>query len=169
MKSWIVGSKAVLALAELDPELLTSAALRDEVVAVAAGIAFESNNETADQVFEVLQSKVGPGGLDVLFDIVRSRGGTKGGRRASEILAQPEVLGRASPGLRITFEIRRATCGKKRELLDRAAEEGDARTLYELQSLHGARCKSSKDPCCFREDQAMVEAIQKLKTRLGTP
>jgi hypothetical protein len=31
---------------------------------------------------------------------------------------------------------------------------------------HGARCLSKKDPCCFREDPAMADAIKRLKARL---
>jgi len=165
-KNWIVGSKAVVALAQLDPELVTSRAQREDVIAVAAGIAFEPNNELGNQVFDVLTHKLGGEGLDLLFDIVRSRGSTKAGRRASDILSQPEVMERASPGLRITFELRKVNCSGKRALLGRAAEEGDQRTLHELQSLHGARCKNPKDPCCFREDPAVVDALQKLKARL---
>jgi eukaryotic-like serine/threonine-protein kinase len=76
-------------------------------------------------------------------------------------------MARATPALRVIFAFRRASCGGKRALFSRAAAEGDERMLFELQVLHGARCRRS-DPCCFRDDKALADAIQQLKTRLGT-
>jgi serine/threonine-protein kinase len=166
-KEMIVGAKAVLALAQLDPKLLASAALRNDVVAVAAGIAFERNSETADRVFNMLANELGSDGPDILLDIVRSRVGTNAGRRATELLAQPDVMARATPAVRITFEFRRASCEIKRTLLERAVAEGDRRTLFEMQILKDVRCRNDSDPCCFQQDAAMAEAIQKLKARLS--
>ncbi|WP_437605619.1 serine/threonine-protein kinase [Sorangium sp. So ce834] len=166
-RNWVLGAQSMLALAEADPELVLSRGLREEVVSTVAGIAFEEDNPAADKVFDLLTNRLGTGGLDVLLDIVRARGGTKAARRASEILARPEVMARATPALRITFAFRKATCNGKRALFGRAAAEGDERTLFELQVLHGARCRRN-DPCCFREDKAIADAIQQLKERLGT-
>ncbi|WP_437618914.1 protein kinase domain-containing protein [Sorangium sp. So ce1151] len=166
-RNWVLGARTMMALAEVDPEMVLSRGLREEVLSIAAGIAFEEDNPAADQVFDLLTNKLGTGGLDVLLDLVRARGGTKAARRASEILARPAVMARATPALRVTFAFRRASCGGKRALFSRAAAEGDERTLFELQVLHGARCRRT-DPCCFRDDKAIAEAIQQLKARLGT-
>ncbi|XXY13824.1 serine/threonine-protein kinase [Sorangium sp. So ce216] len=166
-RNWVLGARTMMALAEADPEMVLSRGLREEVLSIVAGIAFEEDNPAADQVFDLLTNKLGGGGLDVLLDIVRARGGTKAARRASEILARPAVMARATPALRVTFAFRRASCGGKRALFSRAAAEGDERTLFELQVLHGARCRRA-DPCCFRDDKAIAEAIQQLKARLGT-
>ncbi|KYG01097.1 hypothetical protein BE20_53855 [Sorangium cellulosum] len=167
IRNWVLGAQSMLALAEADPELVLSRGLREEVLSTVAGIAFEEDNPAADQVFDLLTNRLGTGGLDVLLDVVRARGGTKAARRASEILARPEVMARATPALRVTFAFRKATCNGKRALFGRAAAEGDERTLFELQVLHGARCRRN-DPCCFREDKAIADAIQQLKARLGT-
>jgi serine/threonine-protein kinase len=167
-KDWFAGAKALLALGQIDPDLVTGKELRQEVLAVAAGIGFESESKEADQVFAQLGSELGSGGLDVLFDIVRSRGGTKAGRRAADLLAKPEVMERATPALRIAYELRKASCTEKRALLGRAVEEGDGRALSELSIAYGTRCSSDRDPCCFREDKAMADAIKKLKERLGS-
>ncbi|WP_438014312.1 serine/threonine-protein kinase [Sorangium sp. So ce315] len=166
-RNWVHAARSMLALAEADPEMLLSRGLREEVVSTVAGIAFEEGNPAADQVFDLLTNKLGTGGLDVLLDVVRARGGTKAARRAGEILAQPAVMARATPALRVTYAFRKATCNGKRALFGRAAAEGDERTLFELQVLHGARCRRT-DPCCFRDDKAIAEAIQQLKERLGT-
>jgi eukaryotic-like serine/threonine-protein kinase len=77
-------------------------------------------------------------------------------------------MARATPALRITFELRKATCAVKRSLFERAAAEGDERTLFDLQMLRGARCKRKNDPCCLREDKSLADAIQQLKDRLRT-
>ncbi|WP_437954993.1 serine/threonine-protein kinase [Sorangium sp. So ce119] len=166
-RNWVNASRSMLALAEADPEMLLSRGLREEVLSTVAGIAFEEDNPAADQVFDLLTNKLGTGGLDVLLDVMRARGGTKAARRASEILARPAVMARATPALRVTYAFRKATCNGKRALFGRAAAEGDERTLFELQVLHGARCRRT-DPCCFRDDKAIAEAIQQLKARLGT-
>ncbi|WP_437766097.1 serine/threonine-protein kinase [Sorangium sp. So ce281] len=166
-RNWVLGARSLLALAEADPELALSRGLREEVLSTVAGIGFEEDNPAADEVFDLLTNRLGSGGLDVLLDLVRARGGTKAARRASEILARPDVMARATPALRVLFAFRRASCGGKRALFGRAAAEGDERMLFELQVLHGARCRRS-DPCCFRDDKAIADAIQQLKTRLGT-
>ncbi|WP_437791408.1 protein kinase domain-containing protein [Sorangium sp. So ce693] len=166
-RNWVLGARALLALAEADPELALSRGLREEVLSTVAGIGFEEDNPAADEVFDLLTNRLGSGGLDVLLDLVRARGGTKAARRASEILARPDVMARATPALRVIFAFRKASCGGKRALFGRAAAEGDERMLFELQVLHGARCRRS-DPCCFRDDKAIADAIQQLKTRLGT-
>ncbi|WP_049876379.1 serine/threonine-protein kinase [Sorangium cellulosum] len=166
-RNWVLGARSLLALAEADPELALSRGLREEVLSTVAGIGFEEDNPAADEVFDLLTNRLGSGGLDVLLDLVRARGGTKAARRASEILARPEVMARATPALRVLFAFRKASCGGKRALFGRAAAEGDERMLFELQVLHGARCRRN-DPCCFRDDKAIADAIQQLKTRLGT-
>ncbi|WP_437293256.1 protein kinase domain-containing protein [Sorangium sp. So ce426] len=166
-RNWVLGARSLLALAEADPELALSRGLREEVLSTVAGIGFEEDNPLADEVFDLLTKRLGSGGLDVLLDLVRARGGTKAARRASEILARPEVMARATPALRVLFAFRKASCGGKRALFGRAATEGDERMLFELQVLHGARCRRN-DPCCFRDDKAIADAIQQLKTRLGT-
>lgn len=167
IKDWMDGAKAVVALAKLEPGLLKSEELRRDVVAVAAGIGFEQSNALADQVFDVLTNGLGSEGIDILLEIVRSRGGTRAGRRAHELLERPEVLARAAPATRITFEFRTALCDEKRALLERAVAEGDGRTLFEMQILKDARCSKKRDPCCFRDDEELAGAIQQLKARLG--
>src|SRR5262249_53379517 len=99
------GATAVLALGQLDPSAFRDPAVREAAVAVAAGLAFEGNGAT-DRVFRLFTDGLGPDGLDVLFDIVRTRGGTKGAKLALDILRRPEVLGRAPPALRISLDLR---------------------------------------------------------------
>jgi serine/threonine-protein kinase len=166
IKDWVLGAKAFLALARLDPASLDDPLTGPRVVAVAAGIAYEGRSELADPVFDALSTRLGTRGLDLLYELALSRGGTRGGQRARALLARADVKEREPPALRIAFEFFVAPCATRRTLLDRAAVEGDRRTLVQLEAAHGARCANRKDPCCFREDPAMVDAIAKLKARL---
>jgi serine/threonine-protein kinase len=167
IKDWVLGAKAFLALVQLDPALLDDAGARAQIIAVAAGIAHEGRNELSDAVFDTLTNRLGPRGLDLLYEIALSRGGTRGGQRARALLAQPDVVARETPALRVAYEFFVASCAARRTLLDRAAAEGDRRTLVQMEVAHGARCANKKDPCCFREDAAMADAIAKLRARVG--
>lgn len=166
-KEWLQAARAFLALTKLDPTLLTSADMRADVVAVVAGIGFETGLAESDRVFEALTNELGSGGLDVLFDVQRSRGGTKAAVRASEILARPTVLARATPAMRIALDLRKASCPEKRNLFARAAQEGDIRALDELFIAQRASCPNLKNPCCYRDDPEMKETISKLRAKIG--
>jgi serine/threonine-protein kinase len=167
IKDWVGGSKAFVALARQDPGLLDDAGTRGRVIAVAAGIAHEGRTELGDAVFDTLDKRLGASGLDLLYDLALSRGGTRGGQRARAILGRPDVVERESPALRVAFEFFVASCVDRHGLLDRAAAEGDRRVLALLAQAHGAQCSNKKDPCCFREDPAMAAAIAKLRGRVG--
>jgi len=164
-KDWLQASRALLALTKLDPALVTGNELRGDVVAVVAGIGFETSFTESDQVFEALTNDLGSGGLDILFQVVRTRGGSKAARRANDILARPDVLDSASPALRVAFELRQASCQDKRNFFARAAEVGDSRALDELLIAQQARCSNRKDPCCYREDPEIKDAMAKLRAR----
>jgi len=166
-KEWLQASRAFLALVKLDPALVTSNELRADVVATVAGIGFESSLPESEQVFEALANDLGSGGLDILFQLMRTRGGSKAAVKATEILARPGVLDKGTPALRIALELRRTPCHDKRSLFARAVEEGDSRALDELVITQQARCPSRKDPCCYREDPEMKETISKLRAKIG--
>lgn len=164
-KDWAPAAKAFLALAQIDPELATGMELRETVLAVVTGIGFETSFPESDQVFDALTNRLGPAGLDVLFHVMRTRGGSKASVRASNILAKPEVMANATPALRIAFELRSAACPDKRALFGRAVNEGDQRALDELLILQQTRCSPKREPCCYREDQELKDSIAKLRSR----
>lgn len=159
------GADAFLALGHLDRERLREPRTRAAAVAVIVGIAFE-RNERADAVFEALTGRFGEVGLELLYEIVRSKRGTQAYQRTVPLLDDPKLLGRASPGLQVAFALLRANCPGKRELFDRAVRDGDERVLTELKALKYAKCSRRTDPCCFREDKALTEAIEALGQRL---
>ena len=151
-KDWASGTRAFLALAEIDAPAFDEPGLRGNVVAVGAGIAFEGN-ELADKMFDTMANKLGARGPDLLFEIVRSRGATRAAHRAINLLRRPDVIGRATPAMRLAFDLKMAPCNQKPKFFDAAVLEGDARSLVQLEVLKDQPCKR-KDPCCFRENKS---------------
>jgi hypothetical protein len=165
-KEWPAASEAVLTLFRLDPTTLrdhdAQAALRNTAVGLE-----DAGGEAADKFFDAL-TQSGAQGLDLLYDIARSRPGTKAGKRAMEILRRPEVKMGASPALKVLFDFREASCAGRRDLFSRMAEQGDERALGELVGQRDADC-GRRDPCCYKESRALGAAIRSLKTRLSSP
>src|SRR5262249_25110931 len=82
VKDWGYGEKTIMALARVNPKMLSSDAVRGDVVAVAAGVGFDEGSEAADELFELLTHGLGSDGLDILFELARGRGATRGGKLA---------------------------------------------------------------------------------------
>jgi serine/threonine-protein kinase len=112
----------------------------------------------ADRLFEVMTNQLGPVGLDLLYDLVATRGRAGAALRAATMLRRKGVLARGTPEMRIAFELREAPCVAKLLLLDRAVNEGDARALVVLET-QGAGCFK-------KHNRAILEATQALRSRL---
>ncbi|WP_437779498.1 protein kinase domain-containing protein [Sorangium sp. So ce1097] len=155
-RRWVKAAEALNALAERDPT-----ALRDRAIAIAArnvAIAIsKTGGELADEVFDALATRFGAEGLDVLYEIVETRGRSTPATRAAKLLRDPEVAARGTPAVRIAFELRDATCGEKLPFLDRAVTEGDKRTLVVLETAVRP---------CYTKNRAIDEAIKTLRARL---
>ncbi|WP_437334672.1 protein kinase domain-containing protein [Sorangium sp. So ce394] len=155
-RRWVKAAEALNLLAERDPT-----ALRERPVAIAArnlAIAIsKTGEELADQVFDALARRFGTAGLDVLYEIVETRGRSTPATRAAKLLRDPEVAARGTPAVRISFELRDATCGEKMPFLDRAVSEGDQRTLVVLETAVRP---------CYTKNRTIDEAIKKLRARL---
>ncbi len=152
---WAGGETAFLDLAAHDPGALRapdiSLATRDLAVAL-------ERDRRGDRLFEALTDRLGTEGLDLLYDLVATRGKVAAALRAAEVLRKPEVIARATPELRIAFVLREAPCIDKLGLLDRAVAEGDSRTLVVLQTQGVA--------CFRRNNKALQEAMAGLRTKL---
>jgi serine/threonine-protein kinase len=165
-KEWPAASEAVLTLFRLDSTAFRDhdgqAALRNTAVGLE-----DTGGDAADKFFDTL-GQSGAEGLDLLYDVARSRPGTKAGKRATEILRRPEVMMGASPALKVLFDFREASCAGRRDLFSRMAEQGDERALGELVGQRDADC-GRRDPCCYKESRALGGAIRSLKLRLSSP
>ena len=165
-KEWSTAAAAVLTLLRLDPGAFRDHDVQAALRSTAVGLE-EAGGEPADKFFDALSTQSGAEGLDLVYDIARHRGGTKAGKRATEILRRPDVMIAASPALKVLFDFREASCVGRRDLFARMAEQGDERALGELVGQRDADC-GRRDPCCYKESRALANAIRSLKTRLST-
>ncbi len=155
VRDWNGGEAAFLDLIERDP-----AALRTpEVAAATRDLAVALDREgKGDRIFDALTNRLGTAGLDVLYDLVATKGRAGAAARAAVVLRRSEVIARGSPELRVTFALREAPCADKLALLDRAVSDGDGRTLVVLQT---------QGLGCFKKhNRAVLESIHALRSRL---
>ncbi|MEJ7733247.1 MAG: hypothetical protein WKG00_29145 [Polyangiaceae bacterium] len=155
---------AFLALTERDPGAFAEAELRAPLVALAARLALDGDDR-ADEVFTALAERIGASGIDVLYEIASTRGGSKGARRAEAQLARPEVRARASMQLAVTLDLRAARCADKPGLFARAAADGDVRTLRVLDRLRAPDACRGDGQCCWYGDARLGQAAREITAR----
>ncbi|AKT38354.1 serine/threonine-protein kinase [Chondromyces crocatus] len=152
-----VGAETLLALLEREP-----GALRERPIAVAAREVAAAigrvDGELTDRVFDALARRAGSEGLDVLYEVMASRGTTPPARRAAALLRDPEITLRSTPTMQVALDLRLARCRDKLGLLERAVEEGDRRALVALE----ANVKF-----CFQKHPLVASATQRLRDRLN--
>ena len=160
-------TRALLALLAIDPaQLIGRAAIKDAaqaLVQVALG-----DEDAADQVFSALAAEqTGSAGPDMLYQLVVSHAGTKAAERANGLLAQAEVLARATPAMRAALALHRATCADKAQHFDAVAKEGDQRSLIQLMDMRPPRCNEGGG-CCQSHDARYREAFRALGERVNS-
>src|SRR6185437_11797009 len=131
-----------------------------------------------DPVFDRLANGLGTDGLDILYDLAvreqRTHNPLEGhglappasaGPRARAILGRPEALARATPAMRVAYELRRTQCSQRPLLFARAAKDGDDRALEILTSMAPPACPR-KDACCFPKLRDLERAIAEIQERI---
>ena len=129
--------------------------------------------ESQDDAFALLESRMGPRGIDILNDIAFGASGhqfPQAATRARFSLGLDAVRARASPALGVLLDFRDArTCDAKRALLDRARDHGDARLLVILQPYVATRGYGflGKVDCypCMHNDTALRDALSEIEER----
>jgi serine/threonine-protein kinase len=129
--------------------------------------------DTQDDAFALLESKMGPRGIDILYDIAYGTSGRlypQAAARAKHSLDLAEVKARASPALLVLVDFRDAkTCEDRHALLDRSRDYGDVRMLSALQSYESTRgCGFlGRSDCypCMHKDHLLGEAIAAITER----
>jgi serine/threonine-protein kinase len=168
-REWGRGAEGLATLAEVSPSSFEDRSVVNDTIAIAAGIEV-GGGEKADKVFDALTSKLGSQGLDILYEIVSTRGGSKAASRATEILRSKDVIERASPALRVAMELRDASsCRERLDLLERARTEGDTRAVAVLDNMRQLDCVSKSGECCFKTNPAVADAIKQIYARLRSP
>jgi serine/threonine-protein kinase len=115
-------------------------------------------------MFDVLATKTGTAGIDILYYLVTSKGGSKASKAADAMLADPKIVARGSEAMQVAWELRNAPCAKKRDLFERAGKHGDQRTVGQLFELNRS-CGRRNRSCCLHKDPDLEAAIDALKAR----
>jgi serine/threonine-protein kinase len=149
--------EAFYALAASEPAAFHEPAIAIAARDLAATVALGGGDDTT-RVFDKLAHDLGGDGLDILYEIVRVRGGSKAAAQAEARLREPGAMDRATPALRVTWTLREAPCGEKAALLDRAVADGDLRTLMIMQTTATA--------CLGPQNDALKAAIKALKQKV---
>jgi serine/threonine-protein kinase len=126
--------------------------------------------EVAVQAFDLIATRMGSAGPDLLFELATTATTAKSPKeRSTKLLDDPAVRALASPALLIAIELRAVLpCGRK-PLLARARDTGDARALASLkQPLATTGCGFfRRGDCydCFGNRAELKEAIAAIEAR----
>ena len=130
--------------------------------------------DVAAQAFELIATRMGSTGPDLLFELVTTSSTAKYPKeRAAKQLDDPAVRALASPALLVALELRAALpCGRK-PLLAKARDNGDARSLSYLKPmLPTTGCGFfRRGDCydCFANRADLKEAIAAIEARRAPP
>jgi serine/threonine-protein kinase len=148
--------------AQLDPGALEDKDVRNAVIRLSV-MAFLRRDQLSDQMAVLLTTKLGKGGVDLMFELIVTKGGTEAARQADRMLKDAEVRQRGSAAMQVAYDIRLdKSCEAKKKHIARAAEIGDHRALREIKILQ--RCYRGR-PCCLRGDGATKDAVNKIVAR----
>jgi hypothetical protein len=151
-------------LLKLDASAAKDSEVREGVIELAMRVMLLEGPEP-DAVFELVGSRMGTVGADILYELITTRGGSRAARRAEEELKDEAVRKRGSPALRVAYELRTArSCEDKIALLDRAKDDGDGRALGQLQLLNRSCGRRSSD-CCLHNDPRLKDAVEGIRAR----
>jgi hypothetical protein len=157
-------------LATQNPAAAADPTNRERIADLAVRVMFLPGNEP-DRVYARLSTGLGAAGLDVLYLLATTKGGSRAATQATRLLDDPALLAGASPAMRVAWELWRSKdCEAKRTLFGRAAEHGDWRVLGQLQALSAACGRSRRrnpEACCFDDDADLASAIQAIRARVA--
>jgi hypothetical protein len=150
----------------VDPTSPQDSEVRGDIVELSMRVMLLTGDEP-DRVFDMISTKMGATGMDILYELLTTRGGSRAAARAEELLRDEKVRARGTPAARVAYDLRMARgCDEKKALFGRAKSDGDGRTLGQLQLLN-RRCGRRSPGCCLENDPELRETIDALKARLN--
>jgi serine/threonine-protein kinase len=142
IKDWGPATIALRDLCKTDPAGIADPKVLPAAMETVTSVGQRPGTD-ADRIFDLLENHTGSAGIDVLYEVVQLKGGSRASTRAAEALRRPGVLEKGAPAARIAFKLRDARCEDKAALLPQAVAEGDARVLQIFESMRSA-CGNSK-------------------------
>ena len=163
-KNDLKGSVAALeALAEAHPSAIKDAEVREGIVDLSQRVT-QTQGDLTDRMFDLLARKSGTTGIDILYYLVTSKGGSKASKIADKLLADPKVVARGTEAMQVAWALYKASCPLKKAQFARAGEHGDQRALGQLFQLNRS-CGRRNRACCLHKDPALEAAIEAMKAR----
>ena len=152
-------------LVEVAPKTTTDDDVRRVLLLAANG-----PPDAAAQAFDLIATRLGSAGPDLLFELLTTTGTAKYPKeRAAKLIDDPAVRALASPALLIALDLKAALPCARKPFLARARDAGDARALAYLKPLmattgcgffHRGDCYE-----CFGNRAELKEAIAAIEAR----
>jgi hypothetical protein len=117
-------------LIEIAPARAAADDIRTAIAEIAAG-----PRETAATAFDVMRTKMGSAGPDLLFEIVQNSPSPSARNLAMASLRDPSVMKQATKALLVAEDLRRNLLCARKPFIARAAADGDARSLPFLKQM----------------------------------
>jgi hypothetical protein len=95
--------------------------------------------EVAADAFDLLRTRMGSAGPDLIFDLSQSATGKYAKEHAAGALDDQALMKTASRALLVADELRRKTACQRRASIAKAAAEGDARAVPFLKQMSATR------------------------------
>jgi hypothetical protein len=160
-------TEALGRLLEIDPRAADDGEVRADIVELAMRVMLLTTGEP-ERVFDAIVNKMGTTGIDILYELVTTRGGSRGAAYAEELLQDQKVRAHGTPALRIAYDLRQThDCDQKKALFPRAKTDGDGRALGLLQLVNHRCSRRHGSACCFDNDPDLREAMDTIKARLN--
>ncbi|AKT36515.1 hypothetical protein [Chondromyces crocatus] len=150
-------------LLQLDPDAGADRKLRSAIIDVLMVIT-AGRGEHADRLFDLIENRMGTHGIDLLYQLVIAHGGSRASVRAAALLADPAIRARGTPAMRVAYDLRMASCAQKSQHFSRVREDGDTRSLQQLELLKNP-CSRRNTCCLHAKDPELLSAIDALRTR----
>jgi hypothetical protein len=165
---WQKATDSLEVFVGMDPDGPKDHNVKKAVQQLAVKACVKKTADVCSHVMRLLSEEMGEGGIDVLFELVVTRGGTGATWHASKLLMKDDVIERGSAEVRVAYALRTANnCDKVRELLPQAAELGDHRTARELKIISGPRRQCRARGCCLPSNDSQIKtALETIKDRL---
>ena len=147
-----------------DPSAAARSDVRAMIIKLAQRIMLVKNSKAPERFFALVTDRMGPTGIDILFELETTRGSSLGAARASELLREDTIRSRGTAALQIAYAIRHTrNCEELLKLLDRAQADGDGRALGQLMILD--RLCGRRDSDCCLNDQRYKDTLSFLRKR----
>lgn len=153
------------ALLAIDPNAARDDSVRGAIMELTGRIMLVVGPEP-DKMFDLIVNHMGTTGIDILYQLMTTKGGSRAANVAQKLLEREDVRAKGTEALRVAYGLRMGkSCDEKKALFAAARENGDGRSLGQLYLLNRRCGRRNADPvCCLNGDKdldATIDALQK--------